>query len=216
MEDNFVCSAIIVLCFATIALLPIKKKKESLSATVEFPLEQANCLRGVMAVLIVLTHTHNYFKSIGLLRIFNPFGYIGVSLFFYYSGYGVVKKTWKDEKYLDEFWRKRISKLFIPYIIATIIHVVVLFVVTPEQRPSLFRILLSFTSLKRILPYSWYVFIILLWYILWYCIAKMCKDPQKCLDIVAVVFLAYYTICTILDVNVFYFKSVSVLIMFVF
>lgn len=42
----------------------------------------ANCIKGMMAVLIVLSHVHNYYSNIGLIETFTPFGYIGLTVFF--------------------------------------------------------------------------------------------------------------------------------------
>ena len=52
--------------------------------------ESSNCMKGMAALLIVFSHAHFYSTDLGLLKLFKPFGFIGVSLFFFYSGYGVM------------------------------------------------------------------------------------------------------------------------------
>ena len=45
--------------------------------------DSANCLKGVASLLVVFSHAHYYVTDLGALRILKPFGYVGVSLFFF-------------------------------------------------------------------------------------------------------------------------------------
>lgn len=167
----------------------------------------ANCIKGMMAVLIVLSHVHNYYSNIGLIKIFTPFGYIGVTVFFFYSGYGVAKNTWENASYLDDYWVKRLLKIYVPYIVATIIYIVVL-PITGQALPKICDVVIALSAIKRLLPYSWYVFIVLLWYLLWYFCSKMAKDQKYTLVAVSVVLATYFIVCGVLEVGPFYYKSI--------
>lgn len=87
--------------------------------------DSADCMKGVAAILIVFSHAHYYIPNLGVLKIFKPFGYIGVSLFFFCSGYGVMKKYSLDSRYMDGFLQKRFKGVYLPYIVTTVLWFVV-------------------------------------------------------------------------------------------
>lgn len=79
-------------------------------------------MKGMAALLIVFSHAHFYSTDLGLLKLFKPFGFIGVSLFFFYSGYGVMCQYISNVKYLNGFLLKRFRSVYIPYLIATLMY----------------------------------------------------------------------------------------------
>lgn len=203
---NKIVSAIVVLLFVILVIISTKKHRNS--NFIKNDKIHSNSLRGIMAVLIVLSHTHLYFKSLGYIRVFNPFGFIGVTVFFFYSGYGVAYNTLKKGDYLKGYWASRLPKLFVPYWLATFVYVIVELLIPGMERPTFAQVLLALTSVKRILPFSWYVFVIFLWYLVWFLISKISENKSVIIGAVGSVLAIYAVICFRLRVDTFYYKSI--------
>ncbi len=105
-----------LLCFFFIlCLLPFRgfKKQEN------FTLESTQYLKLILTLAILWHHMPGMGIPI-LDRIAGLVGRYGVSVFFFLSGYGLMKGlvTQGSQRYLQGFFRKRYSKLFIPLLIA--------------------------------------------------------------------------------------------------
>lgn len=137
--------------------------------------ESSNCMKGMAALLIVFSHAHFYSTDLGLLKLFKPFGFIGVSLFFFYSGYGVMCQYISNVKYLNGFLLKRFRSVYIPYLIATLMYT---FFVR-NQNVSYTLLIKNIFLMDRVLPFAWYVPVILVWYLLFFEVLKLINDPKR-------------------------------------
>jgi peptidoglycan/LPS O-acetylase OafA/YrhL len=171
--------------------------------------KQSVCIRGLMAVLIVLSHSHYYMDSLGFLKVFKPFGYLGVSVFFFLSGYGVVISSKNNSQYLLGYWKKRLLKLYVPYIFVSIIYLLCIYPVnmTGKEVPDIFSILFAFTAIKNLLPFAWYVIVILGWYVVYYIVAKMHLSYKKMLVILMSIVVLYYIIGIVSGIGSFFYNS---------
>ena len=75
--------------------------------------DQCNAIKGLLAILVVLTHIVARITSGILLRnIFSYLGYLCVSGFFFFSGYGlVVSYHLKGQKYAVRLLKKSVMLL---------------------------------------------------------------------------------------------------------
>lgn len=105
------------------------------------------------------------------------FGHLGVALFFFLSGYGLQEKVRENEAYLKGFLKKRIVKLYIPYLIATFVYIVIRFLF--GVRYTIKEVLMSLVGLYTIVNFSWYIFLQLALYLVFWLIYKKCNDNQK-------------------------------------
>lgn len=69
-------------------------------------------LKGIAILIIIIHHVgvNSFFCN-----YFNPLGGIGVAMFLFLSGYGISESYKKN--LLSHFWRKKISRILIPYLI---------------------------------------------------------------------------------------------------
>lgn len=129
--------------------------------------ETCNMIRGVAAFIIVLHHLSGYI-SFGkpLDFIFKNIGALMATVFFFYSGYGLMYNLKNKEGYIQSFARKRLPSVIIPYVLATIFYVLYqLFTGTFQG----FAYYLS--EMKKgytLVPYSWYVIVIIILYCIFY------------------------------------------------
>lgn len=131
-------------------------------------------LRGMLALLIVMHHLSlrlTYMipeeSTVNYLRDFNCWGEPIVSIFFFLSGYGILKSYQKKGRsYLEGFISGRLLKLMIPFIICSLVY--------KSFNPSAFSLIMSLNTWKNdcpLLPSSWYVVAILLQYLIFYIVA---------------------------------------------
>lgn len=174
-----------------------------------------NCMKGVAALLIVFSHAHYYLQNLSVLKIFKPFGYIGVSLFFFCSGYGVMKKYILDEHYLDDFLAKRLNGVYIPYIITTILWFLTnsIFLWKDFDKDTMFNLIInSIFLIGTSLPFAWYVLVVLIWYLVFFLVAKIFKDSKKILFCLLVLDVIWYFIGICTGIASFYYNGTCCLI----
>lgn len=100
-----------------------------------------------------------------------------MATFFFYSGYGLMSSYLKKENYLKSFFNKRIMKVVIPYIIAIIITFFTYLLTKYKLTPM--EIFNSFFDGEPVVRFSWYVLVILYFYVIFYITAKMFKEKSK-------------------------------------
>ncbi len=136
--------------------------------------ESNKVFRGILALLIVFAHvSHEYnfpFSTEG-----KPYGMVVVGLFFFFSGYGIIKQyEVKTTAYIKGFLWKRIKKLFPSFIIILCIASILSLIIDIE--------LLELGGGKVgfiLLPNSWYVYVLLYYYGIFFLAAKNLRDSKK-------------------------------------
>ena len=126
-----------------------------------FSKDKTTPLKAAMALLIVADHL-TFQVDLLWLRPFRELGAPIVSVFFFISGYGLMKSFQaKGSGYLNGFWRKRIWKVILPSLIALAFY----YLLTWQSRDYLNDFKLLFTHGCPLLPSSWFVEVIVLEYI---------------------------------------------------
>lgn len=131
--------------------------------------QKTTALKGIAIVLIVLGH-------MGYIRWG---GAGGVSLFLILSGYGIDKST---ENGFDSYWKKRFKKVWIPYVLITIIALI------GKGLYDWRNIALSLVGLDfgfLVDKTMWFISYIMLWYLGYYCFARVgnCISERKTIRI---------------------------------
>ncbi len=119
-------------------------------------------LKATMALLIVGHHM----SEISMLNSLNTWGSPIVSVFLFISGFGLVRSfQLKGICYLYNFGRKRIWNIFLPCLVASILYQLLL----SETHDNLI-VLIKRLTIYGIppLPFSWYVYCIVILYLLFY------------------------------------------------
>lgn len=152
------------------ALLCLVRKGNFLSYP--FGVTETKSLRGLLAICLITNHA-NY----GIFA----WGGVIVCIFFFLSSYGITKSyLTKGDAYMQGFLSKRLSSILIPFIVAIIaFHLITLTTVglsayNPHMQEVLFR---GDTTL--ILPYSWFIFAIILVYIGFYLSWRMSGNIRQ-------------------------------------
>ncbi len=117
-----VCMTFILIFLAFIVLYKaeIKKANEDF-----FGLSSTTAMRGFWCLVIILVHIPPYYQN-RIQDIIGSFAYIGVTFFFMTSGYGLKLGAMKKPRAMQGFWKKRLPKLLIPYLIVIAVYFMIM------------------------------------------------------------------------------------------
>lgn len=133
----------------------------------------ANAVKGFFILLVFASHIQGFLLRNGyaytsLDRVFvgaNAWlGQLIVSMFLFYSGYGVMESIRKKgSSYVDDLPKKRIAVVLLDFDIAVLVYV--LFNLLFSHFPGWKTVLLSLICWESVGNSNWYIFVILLCYV---------------------------------------------------
>ncbi len=131
-----------------------------------FSLDQVNNLKGVLAILIILYHLTN----IGHVAFLSPFDFWGapiVSLFLCISGYGLLASYQKKgDGYLINFIPTKLWRIIFPLFFATLVYLISDYLDKQKFPEGILQNLFLYGVTP--LPFSWYAYAIISFYLLFY------------------------------------------------
>ncbi|MEI5985198.1 MULTISPECIES: acyltransferase family protein [Sphingobacterium] len=132
---------------------------------VPFTIEQSNSFKGILSILIVLSHL-NFHAEMPLFLTITKWAGTKVALFFFISGYGLMASYRKKEQsYLQGFLGKRLWKIILPLLVITFFFLFTQFLDKGIFNLEIFQNLwIGLTPL----PYSWFAYIILIFYLVFF------------------------------------------------
>lgn len=169
LDNTIVSTLIFTIIFLIVLLLSIKKKKD----LDVFPHSLTQELKGFAMLTVIFAHI-GYFL-VNDHRFLFPLSImsgVGVNLFLFLSGYGLVVAQRNKKLTLKEYYIKRLPRLYIPLWIALVIFLIIDFVFL-KINYSWSYILQSFLGyfpsadiFTDINSPSWYITLILIYYLL--------------------------------------------------
>ena len=179
-----------ILFLSLIAIVSLKGENASDSV---LPFQTSDSLKGILALIIIFHHLSQKIVEPSILTLFQNMGYLAVAVFFFVSGYGLTSQyIVHGEGYLTKFLQKRVMKILIPTITASIIY----FLYYCWNSGLSYAIQISkeaILSTNSIIINGWYLVTILYFYILfWGCFYIFKEDREQ------IIFTFFGTICYIL------------------
>jgi membrane-bound acyltransferase YfiQ involved in biofilm formation len=153
-------------------------------------LEVTKCLQGICAVCIICHHMSQTgaFQQTGELSLFHDMGVCFVGIFFFCSGYGLIKSMQTKPGYMNTFLKKRLLTVLIPFYTMTVAFAVYDNVVGTHM--TALQWILSLSGLILINSHSWYIVVIALLYLAFYfCFTKI-KSEKKAFTVMGIFILA--------------------------
>lgn len=143
-------------------------------------------IKGLFALVVILHHITQSTTGGVLIRIFRYAGDLAVAVFFFFSGYGLLKSYMEKEGYREGFLRKRIPTVLVPYLIIVFIYCLLNVV---EKTPYTVKdVLLSFVNGHPVATYSWFVLVLLLFYMCFYILMTVFKKNYTAIIFSGIVF----------------------------
>ena len=133
--------------------------------------ETTSSIKGLFVLIVFYSHISGYVtfsqNSFLMNKLSLFLGQLMVTMFLFYSGYGVfVSLKKKGKEYLDNFPKNRILKTYLQFfIIVGLFLIVNLFL---NKKVKIFNIFLSFLGWDSLGNSNWYIFIIILLYLFTY------------------------------------------------
>ncbi len=166
-------------------------------------LEVTKALRGFAALGVILHHIsqeHAFQVSAGQghhgeLSIFVNAGFFFVAIFFFCSGFGLIKSLDTKENYLEGFLKKRVFKaILIPFYVNAVLFAIFGLAGGYDLPPL--RLIAGLLGLTLLNYYAWYPVVLTLLYIAFYFIFKHVKNRKVCFALMfAVIFLQGVFFC---------------------
>lgn len=153
-------------------------------------LEITKSLRGFAAIGVILHHIsqENAFQYAnmakgwghpGELSIFVNYGYKFVAIFFFCSGFGLIKSLYTKPDYFNGFLKKRVLKaIVIPFYVNVLLYFP--FVLITEGKLPVAHWITNFLGLTLMNEYAWYPIVLTILYLAFYFIFKHVKNRKVC------------------------------------
>lgn len=120
-------------------------------------------IKGIAAIYIMLSHLiHSPYWQLEFF-LFGG-GYLFVGIFFFYSGYGLKKSTKSRQNYLNDFLKRKLIGIYLPFLLAETCHTVV----TALYSGNYSQFIMKCIGVKLSNTILWYVVEILALYVLFY------------------------------------------------
>ena len=181
-------------------------------------LENSICLKGILAICIVICHLWgplvlgNPSLSNGMIgntvgRICAVLGYLSVALFFFLSGYGLcVQYQKKGDIYLRDFLLKRVLPLYLINVLLIIFYSLSNLLLKGEFSWQI--VLQSFLFGETVISKGWYLQAILVWYLFFFIVFKFIKSSKAQIIAMIGAFLVYLTACLIVKLPSTWYEGV--------
>lgn len=149
-----------------------------------------NYLRGFFALFIIF---HHISQRISQSEIFDNFLFVGeyaVAFFFFLSAYSLVSQYKKQENYMSNFLQKRLTKLFIPYILFSGLYFLFWYFIYDKYHTKE-ELLSIITDHESIIISGWFLQGIIVMYITFYLSFRFVKSIKvaACLNLLLVVLI---------------------------
>lgn len=148
--------------------------------------DDAKSMQVFAAFGVILHHLaqliSNYDKiAIGPIQIMTSMGILFTSIFFFYSGFGLMQSFEKKEDYLDGFLFNRMSVVLVPFLFTNILYVLPGF--AQGRITSAYGLCTSILGLTLINTNAWYLVEIMIFYMVFYCCFKWVKNRNIALRV---------------------------------
>lgn len=149
-------------------------------------LDATSAIKGIFAVLILFSHMRQYmdlsdtFFNNSYIRILNYLGQMMVTMYLFYSGYGLMESFRKKPDYKKNFLHNRVLKILIHFDVAVILYIILQFLLGKQFHIS--EYLGSLIGWNTVGNSSWFIFDILALYVIFYlslCIEKWLNKSNK-------------------------------------
>lgn len=150
-------------------------------------LQVSKGILGISAILIILHHISQKFgtsTSAGALHVLEDFGVCFVGLFFFFSGYGLMKSVRKKDNYLKGFLKKRYASILIPFYVCIIIFV--LYNIWKGAKYNSHDFLNFLSGWILLNTHMWYIVEIAVLYLAFYIVNRLVKNKGVMIGIMAV------------------------------
>lgn len=186
-----------VIIYSILIFLLIYKSEIKTSHDEFISQDTTKYLKGFSIVIIAIHHFSLHNNIRGIMFPFTKVGYLGVSIFLFLSGYGIAKSYEKIG--LNRFWIKRLSRVYIPFVIINFITLI-LYNIVLKKNYSYRDVLEYIIGIRLIDPILWYVKAILFLYLCFYILIKYMKK-NNAIKVLLCISIFYPIVCYFINLG---------------
>lgn len=163
-------------------------------------------VRGAVAAAVVLHHLSKEVAIPSVLLPFMPIGYLAVTLFYFYSGYGLCRQMEQRPDYLKRFYRSRLPKLLIPFWGINLLYAAWEWGAGIQHTPL--EWIISILGIRLFNEDAWYVLSLVILYVAFHiCYSRL--ERKRAEIAMGVVTAVYIVVCMATDQGMWRFVSVG-------
>ena len=167
--------------------------------------ETTSCVKGILSCFIILFHLAGYVQGGIVFTIIKDTGYLWTSMFFFMSGYGMLKKSITENGCASGFLKKRILSVLIPWILVTIVYVVYFLLIGKTQ--TILNRVNDVVNGFLIVKHSWFCIVVMLFYIVFYVAFKQTISINAKMRIVLLLTIIYIIIASYFGLGMWWYYS---------
>lgn len=177
-------------------------------------LEQTKAFQGFLAICIMLHHIAQktcaswiqpQSRIVHGLDIFVDMGFLIVSVFLFFNGYGVYKSFHSKSNYLKGYFKKRILPVVLALYTTTLIFFVVRLLIGEKMDAT--QMILYLTSIKLCNPNTWYVIVLPFFYLFFYISFKFIKKDGLAVAATTALVIMYMLLGTRINHNDYWIRG---------
>ncbi len=192
---NEIIYAIILIGFAFICFHGVQLKKQEDNTLFVLSRKTTDTLRGYAILSIMIHHLVLKMSSASILLPFRLTGYLGVSVFFFLSGYGLYQASSnKEVLYTRGFLPKRITSVYLPAVFAQLFYMIVM-MIGFRQQYTLQSFLIGLFVLQPVDSNQWYILAALYHYLMFWLSLKFLKTWKKRVLFLLLSAIVYFVFC---------------------
>ena len=196
MTKNFIVWLLIYMLILIMICIPIIKNNKNTYFKDYLSIENCKKIKGISCIMVLVSHL--CLELPAPINIYNDFirhilskiGILSVCIFFFISGYGMMKQYQVKKDYLKSFLSKRVCTILIPYLITIILYTLYFNIL--NQNLSFFEIIENSNT--------WYCVVITIMYILFYIFSKLFKTHYE------KVICSFFICCSLWILIAYYFN----------
>lgn len=143
-------------------------------------LQESKAVQAICAILIMLHHMAQPLTECKEIQFLLDAGILFVAVFFFCSGYGLIKSMQQKEGYLKHFLKKRLVVILVPFYIINVFYMLFMYAEGAYSGMNggtlVKELLLNFTGIKLANGNAWYIIVIAFLYVLFYVFFRFCNE----------------------------------------
>ena len=176
-------------------------------------LDQSKALQGICILAIVFHHlSQKIYVNQALPDLIrhslDPFvniGFLLTSVFFFFNGYGLYKSVTQKSGYLDHFLGKRLQAPLTAYYVTGLVFFALRLLVGDNMGRK--TALLYISGLVHCSPYSWYIVILILFYVVFYLVFRHTKNQKSAVVLFTGIVLIYIAVSLFIPRNSYFIRG---------
>ena len=188
------CIFLPILFFYKAKLLPQKNYNDDFLSK-----STTDCLKGLCVLVVVLHHVSLLMPTTTLYC----FGYLAVTIFLFLSGYGLTVSYLNKNDYLDNFFSRRLTRIYIPFVVLNVIGIGL---TSLNTKLSATDMIFYFLGIKLIDGTLWFIQTIIIFYIMFYIAFKFMSRNIAAHFLVLVSFI-YLIVCYKIGLGIWVYNT---------